>query len=144
MQPLVPELSVVDLERSLSFYCGLLGFEVLFDRPEDRFAYLSFHGSELMIEEDRPSEGVSSPWIIEPLDYPRGRGLNLSIACPDAVALVARLQEGNVSLQKPLEDKWYRVKEAFHGERNFLVQDPDGYLLRFAEDLGVKSSNATE
>ncbi|NBW42173.1 VOC family protein, partial [bacterium] len=106
MQPLVPELSVVDLERSLSFYCGLLGFEVLFDRPEDRFAYLSFHGSELMIEEDRLREGISSQWIIEPLDYPRGRGLNLSIECTDAGALVRRLNEGGVPIQKPLEDKW--------------------------------------
>jgi lactoylglutathione lyase len=144
MQPLVPELSVVDLERSLSFYCGLLGFEVLFDRPEDRFAYLSFHGSELMIEEDRLREGISSQWIIEPLDYPRGRGLNLSIACPDAGTLVRRLNEGGVPIQKPLEDKWYRVKDAYHGERNFLVQDPDGYLLRFAQDLGTKPSEVSE
>ena len=144
MQPLVPELSVVDLERSLSFYCGLLGFEVMFDRPEDRFAYLSFHGSELMIEEDRLREGISSQWIIEPLDYPRGRGLNLSIECPDAGALVRRLNEGGVPIQKPLEDKWYRVKDVYHGERNFLVQDPDGYLLRFAQDLGTKPSEVSE
>ena len=144
MQPLVPELSVVDLDRTLSFYCGILGFEVLFDRPEDRFAYLSFHGSELMIEEDRLREGISSQWIIEPLDYPRGRGLNLSIACPDAETLVGRLNEGGFPIQKPLEDKWYRVKDVYHGERNFLVQDPDGYLLRFAQDLGTKPAEVSE
>ncbi|MCB0353553.1 MAG: hypothetical protein KDD64_08520, partial [Bdellovibrionales bacterium] len=72
--PLVPELMVSNLERSLEFYCSVIGFEVEFDRPEKRFAYLRFFGSELMIEEDRPSEG--DPWIVDPRDYPRGRGLN--------------------------------------------------------------------
>lgn len=38
---LVPELSVSDFERSLKFYCQVLGFEVEYERPEDSFAYLS-------------------------------------------------------------------------------------------------------
>jgi lactoylglutathione lyase len=133
---LVPELGVADLEMSRRFYVSVLGFEIKFERPENRFIFLSFHGVDLMIEEDRPREGNSALWVVEPLDYPRGRGLNLSIDCPDVGDLVRRLSEAGIALRKPVEDNWYRNNQILHGERNFLVQDPDGYLLRFAESLG--------
>ncbi len=80
--------------------------------------------------------GGSALWIIQPLDCPRRRGLNLSIDCPDATGLVQRLTSAGVSLREPLEDYWYRNNEILHGGRNFLVQDPDGYLLRFAGHIG--------
>ncbi|WP_273185913.1 VOC family protein [Hyphomonas adhaerens] len=35
---LVPELYVSDLAQSLDFYCGALGFSVVYQRPEERFA----------------------------------------------------------------------------------------------------------
>ena len=38
---LVPELYCTDFDRTLSFFTQALGFDVLFQRPEDRFAYLS-------------------------------------------------------------------------------------------------------
>ncbi len=135
---LVPELSVSNLERSRHFYLDILGFEVKFERPENRFMYMSFFGVDLMIEEDRERSGVSASWIVEPLDYPRGRGLNLSIDCPDVTDLVSRLSRAGISLRKPVEDHWYRNNDILHGERNFLVQDPDGYLLRFAQRLQDK------
>ena len=37
---LVPELDVSNLAASLRFWCELLGFEVAYDRPAARFAYL--------------------------------------------------------------------------------------------------------
>lgn len=135
---LVPELGVTDLDRSRHFYVGVLGFEVKFERPENRFVYMSLDGVDLMIEEDRVREGVSALWIVEPLDYPRGRGLNLSIDCRDASLLVKRLAQAGVPLRKPLEENWYRDNKIEHGELNFLVQDPDGYLLRFAQRLGTR------
>lgn len=110
-----------------------------FERPEDKFAYLSFFGSELMIEEDRIRENISALWIIEPLDYPRGRGLNISIDCENAQELSERLINTGYPLRKPLEDPWYRDNAIQHGQRNFLVEDPDGYLLRFAKNLGTKT-----
>jgi lactoylglutathione lyase len=135
---LVPELSVSDLNKSLHFYRDILGFKVEFERPEDRFAYMSFYGSELMIEEDYKRDGDGALWIVEPLDYPRGRGLNISIDCPSTRDLIERLKGAGVPLRKPVEDCWYRNNDILHGQRNFLVQDPDGYLLRFAESLGTK------
>lgn len=132
---LVPELIVSDIERSLAFYCGILGFKVEYERPEDQFAFLSFGGSQLMLEQDWHSE---SPWRVGPLEPPYGRGINLSIACPDALALVAALNAAGHGLRNPVEERWYRSAHVLIGQRNFLVQDPDGYLLRFAEDLGTK------
>ena len=48
---LIPEISVTDIEDSLRFYTKILGFKVEYSRPEDRFAFLSLQGSQLMIEE---------------------------------------------------------------------------------------------
>lgn len=36
----------------------------------------------------------------------------------------------------PLEEKWYRLNEIEVGNRQFIVLDPDGYMLRFEQDLG--------
>ena len=43
-QPLVPELSVSDFGKSLSFYTEVLKFHVEFERPEHQFAFLSCQG----------------------------------------------------------------------------------------------------
>ena len=135
---LVPELLVSNLESSLRFYRDVLGFEVEFERPENKFSYLSFYGRELMIDEYIAREGHSSSWVVEPLDYPRGRGLNIQIVCPSVADLVNRLEEADIALRKGVEECWYRDNDILHGQRNFLVQDPDGYLLRFAKKLGTK------
>lgn len=37
-----------------------------------------------------------------------------------------------------MEERWYRVNEQETGNRQFVVADPDGYLLRFFEDLGLR------
>ena len=42
---MVPELLVSDLDANLRFWCGLCGFAVAYDRPEDRFAFLGMRGS---------------------------------------------------------------------------------------------------
>ena len=134
--PLVPELSVTDIKRSLHFYCHILGFQIEFERPENGFAFLSFGGSQLMLDEDGLPD---SPWLVGPMEYPRGQGLNLSIECPSAKELADKLARAGIGLQKPLEECWYRNGDVDHGELNFLVLDPDGYLLRFQQDLGLRS-----
>ena len=41
-------------------------------------------------------------------------------------------------LFRPLEAAWYRRGDHEVGNLQFLVQDPDGYLLRFFSDLGER------
>ncbi|BAQ73743.1 glyoxalase [Pseudomonas sp. Os17] len=135
MNNLVPEMLVSHLERSLSFYRDTLGFKVEYQRPEHFFAFLSFNGGQLMLEQDDREE---SEWRVGPLQAPFGRGMNLSIECPDIRQLAASLKQAGIALRRDIQECWYRHDELLHGELNLLVQDPDGYLLRFTEDLGFK------
>lgn len=42
---LVPELSVTDIEKSKSFYTKLLGFQLEYERKNDKFAFLSLNNA---------------------------------------------------------------------------------------------------
>ncbi|HEY0476960.1 MAG TPA: hypothetical protein VGD37_05520 [Kofleriaceae bacterium] len=37
-----------------------------------------------------------------------------------------------------MEERWYRRNDHEVGNRQFVVADPDGYLLRFFGDLGQR------
>ncbi|GGB63810.1 hypothetical protein GCM10011505_50450 [Tistrella bauzanensis] len=73
-----------------------------------------------------------------PTEYPFGRGLNVQIRVSSVELILAALHAANVTLYLPLEEKWYRNGETEAGNRQFVVADPDGYLLRFYEDLGSR------
>ncbi len=45
---LIPELSVSDISRSKEFYLSL-GFEVKYERVEDRFCFLQLEDNQIMI-----------------------------------------------------------------------------------------------
>ena len=62
--PIVPELDVADLARSLSFYVDGLGFSVRIERPEEQFVYLTRGPVHLMLEQaDGPGRRFrTAPW----------------------------------------------------------------------------------
>jgi catechol 2,3-dioxygenase-like lactoylglutathione lyase family enzyme len=134
--PLVPELYVSDIGRSLRFYTGVLGFAVLYDRPEERFAYLIREGAALMLEQPVDPDRT---WLAGPLELPYGRGINFQIAVADVDTLHAAARAAGAPLLLPLEERWYRRGDARLGQRQFVVRDPDGYLLRFCQDLGERA-----
>lgn len=133
---LVPELHCSDLERSLGFYVGLLGFAVLFQRPEERFAYLDREGAEIMLEEP-----TGRTFLTAPLEHPYGRGINFQIEVADVAALYAAVQASAWRVVLELEDRWYRRDTRAFGNRQFVIEDPDGYLLRFFQDLGSRDAD---
>jgi catechol 2,3-dioxygenase-like lactoylglutathione lyase family enzyme len=134
--PLVPELDVTDLDASLAFYVGVLGFSVRYERPEERFAYLERAGAELMLEE---AAGPGRRFRTAPMEPPFGRGVNFQIQVEDAGMLLAQVREAGAELVLDLEERWYRQGDAEVGNRQFVMADLDGYLLRFFEDLGVRA-----
>jgi catechol 2,3-dioxygenase-like lactoylglutathione lyase family enzyme len=136
---LVPELLVAELAASLRFWCGLCGFAVAYDRPEDRFAYLGREGAQVMLEE---VAGPGRRWITGALQAPFGRGINLQIEVADTAPILGALREAGWPLYLAPEEKWYRVRDGQVGVRQFLVQDPDGYLLRFSQPLQAASPAA--
>ena len=135
MARLVPELDVTSLERSLAFYVGLLGFAVGFERPEETFAFLDLAGAELMLEQ---AAGPGRRFRTAPLETPFGRGVNFQIEVADIEALCTRIAAAGIDFVIPLEERWYRRDDREWGNRQFVVADPDGYLLRFFSSLGSR------
>lgn len=129
---LIPELRASDFKRSLKFYTKILGFKVEYERRESQFAFLSFQGAQIMIEQN------TKEWNAGKLNYPYGRGINLQIAVKKIFPLLNSLRKNKYKIYVEPFEKWYRVKNKLNGIRQFLVQDPDGYLLRFTEELEIK------
>ena len=133
---LIPELSVSDFKKSIFFYTKILGFKIEYDRPESKFAFLSFQGSQLMIEEGNNNK--KSPWYTDKLEHPRGRGVHFQIDTDNLQPLIKSLKKHNYPVKEPSKDYWYRKNKTLVGMRGLLIMDPDGYLLMFNEDLGEK------
>lgn len=129
---LVPELDVFNLEESKKFWCNILGFDIAYQRPENRFMYLELQGAQVMLTQRNGN------WETGTLERPLGRGINFQMFVASVVPLLDALKHEKWPLFRECHDAWYRIAGEERGNRQFLVQDPDGYLLRFAEDLGKR------
>jgi len=133
--PLVPELDVSDLSRSLHFWCDLLGFAVAYDRPAAKFAYLERQGAQVMLCE------VNGEWLTANLEPPFGRGVNFQIATDELESILEVLHMEGWPLFREVSESWYRIGETREtGNREFLVQDPDGYLVRLSQNIGTRDT----
>jgi catechol 2,3-dioxygenase-like lactoylglutathione lyase family enzyme len=131
---LVPELIVRDAEESVAFY-KQLGFKVRFSRKAPKFFYLYLGRAQIMLEEQNPES-----WTAEPLDHPRGRGVNLQVEVRNAQLIFDRALKSGLPLFHDLIENWYEVDDGIEeGQLEFLIQDPDGYLIRFCQPLGPRS-----
>lgn len=130
----IPELDVTNLKRALDFYL-LCGFKIEYERKEDKFAFLSLEGTQLMLQE----LSEENKWYVGNLEYPFGRGVNFQVEVDDVESIYNKLKENNYKIAFPMEEKWYRDGNLLFGCKEFLVQDPDGYLFRFQSDLGCKN-----
>lgn len=145
--PLVPEFDVRDLDRSLRFYVGVIGFVVIFERAKERFVYLGLGAAELMLQD---ASGPGRRFRTAPLERPFGRGINLQIAVPDVDEILRAVHAAGVEPLIEIEERWYEVNVVTPsgrwsergvmevGNRQFVVADPDGYLLRFYTSLGSR------
>lgn len=131
---MVPELMVYDFEKSLHFYTDILGFTVLYTREDPKFAYLNQEKVQLMLEEVR-----ADAWITAELQTPLGRGINLQMEVANIEPIHQRLSKSGHKFYREIQDEWYNTGTLMSGQREFLIQDPDGYLLRFTQFLGEKS-----
>ena len=69
---------------------------------------------------------------------PLGRGVNFEIRVSAVEPILAALIAADWPLFMAPEEKWYRTGAVETGVRQFLVQDPDGYLARFAATIGER------
>lgn len=129
----IPELAVSNLENSLKFY-KTAGFKIEYDRPENKFAFISLGEIQFMLQELSNND----KWELAPLTYPFGNGINFQLEVNNLDEIYSNLKNSNYKIAFDIEENWYRKNDKLLGNREFLVQDPDGYLLRFSEDLGEK------
>ena len=126
---LIPELSVSDLSKSQEFYVDVLGFQIEYQRVEDKFVFLSYQGSQIMIQE------VNDNWSVGSLEKPFGRGINFQVETNEIVELQNKLKLNNITIFKEIFESKYKVNDMEFVEFELLVQDPDGYLLRFQQTM---------
>ena len=124
---------VTNLENSLKFY-KTVGFKVEYDRPENKFVFISLGEIQFMLQENSDNE----KWEVAKLTYPFGNGINFQLEVENVNKIYDNLKNNNYKIAFDIEENWYRQGNQLLGNKEFLVQDPDGYLLRFSEDLGEK------
>ena len=110
-----PMLAVNNIDDTVRFYRGVLGFECA--NQMDGWAALSRDNVELMI---------SLPNAHEPFEKPTLTG-SIYFNTTDVDALWEQIKD-NVSVVYPIEN-------FFYGMREFAIRDNNGYILQFGQEI---------
>lgn len=121
----IPELSVFDIDKSKKFYLNVLGAKIEYERQKDKFVFLSLEGNQLMLEEIH-----DNGWNIGELTYPLGQGINISLEIKNVDSIYQRVKEHNITLYRDMKISHYTGANEIIKQKEFLLQDPNGYLLR--------------
>ncbi len=125
LNKLTPNLIVSNVERSVAFYRDVLGFTVAMTVPPDGgplvFAGVQSGAVEIFLNAPEPAIAEYPAFK----DRPIGGTLTLFIDVKDIASVYESLRD-RVKVVMPFEKKWYGVTE-------FAFEDPDGYLITFAE-----------
>lgn len=134
---MVLELHVEDLDASLGFWRDILGFAIAYRRPAEGFVYLERpEGHQIMLcrRNGRFETG--------PMDRPFGRGVMLQIYLDSLDASLSAIAAKGWPFHTPPREVWRRTGDIQSGQREFCVQDPDGYLAMVAQNIGIRPAPA--
>ena len=67
------------------------------------------------------------------MSSPLGRGINFEVQVDNLDGTLQRITEAGWPIFVEPEEKWYRAGDVEIGVRQFLIQDPDGYLVRLQQ-----------
>ena len=121
---LIPELSVSNIENSKKFYQNL-GFEIMYERKEDKFCFIQLEKNQIMLQEKNDN------WVVGKMEYPYGNGINISMSINEVEGLYNTIKDKKIKFFMELKISEYKVNDKIFKDKEFLIQDPDGYLLRF-------------
>ena len=121
---LIPELSVSNIENSIKFYTDI-GFEIIYERKDDKFCFLQLEKNQIMLEQ------INDNWNTGILEYPFGRGINISMSLENIDKYYKEIIEKGIVVFQKIKVNKYQVNNRIYEDKEFLIQDPDGYLLRF-------------
>lgn len=122
---LIPELSVSDIEKSKKFYTDI-GFKIMYERKEDKFCFLQYEENQLMIQENNNNWDTGAK-----MEYPYGRGINISMEVSNLDVIRNNILKGGYKIFIDVMINEYKVNDIIYKDREFLIQDLDGYVLRF-------------
>lgn len=121
---LTPNLLVASVERSLAFYVGTLGFERGMTAPDASpfaFAAVTSGAVEIFLNDAAGAVKEYPAFAGKPI----GATGTLFIEVEGVDALHDRLE--------PLVKIVMPIVTQFYGMREFAIEDPDGYVITFAE-----------
>ena len=121
------ELACANFARSLRFYTDVLGFTTQHFAPAERHAVLEREGVLVTLREGGATLGE--------LEYPFGRGLTLVVWALDIDSVYAGVQAYGARLHSPMRHVEREEDGGAVGHVEFVVIDPDGYALRFCQNL---------
>jgi catechol 2,3-dioxygenase-like lactoylglutathione lyase family enzyme len=130
---LAPELHVNDIEASLEFWRSILGFEIAYERPEEKFVYLEHPDGHQVMLCQRHGRFETGPF-----EYPLGRGVMLQLYFESIEPAWAAVSARQWPVYHELREIWRRAGDCESGQREFFLQDPDGYLIMVAQNLGER------
>ncbi|HTC08661.1 MAG TPA: VOC family protein [Acetobacteraceae bacterium] len=133
---MVTELHVTALNRSLAFWCNIVGFAIAYQRPAERFVYLERpEGAQIMLcqRHGRFETG--------PMEYPLGQGAMFQLYIDDLDTVVAAMTAASWPIYLGPREIWRRTGDQDSGVRELFVQDPDGYLLMIAQRIGRRPAS---
>jgi uncharacterized glyoxalase superfamily protein PhnB len=123
---LTPNLLVASVERSLAFYVGVLGFErgmTVPDASPFAFAAVTSDAIEIFFNDAAGAVKEYPAFAGKPI----GATGTLFIEVEGVDALHDRLKPA-VKIVMPIVTQFY-------GMREFAIEDPDGYVITFAERI---------
>lgn len=130
---LMAEMMVQDYARSFAFWTGPMGFAVAFTRPAQKLACLIHpDGAQIMIYER------DGDWETGAMEPPFGRGAVIQVYVSDVNRIAQAVQAADLPFYVALREKWRDWGDRLGGQREFLVQDPDGYLIMVAQRIGER------
>lgn len=128
----VPNLIVADINRSTTFYRDVLGFTIVTTVP-DQAPYVF-----VWLKRDSVSVFLNAPAGIES-DMPELAGRSIGGTATLFVTVEAtNPTEGVDTLMNTIGSRAKVVmplKDQFYGMREFAVEDPDGYIILFAQRI---------